>query len=232
MNSFFFSNPEKQDRRVCKSDNLFDKCATHTESRDFKQGVSFRCRPFEYGITYHNDEFVQDFVIYNGSIYMCLEESVTLSPEEAPSKWILALNSGSDGINGKSAYQIWLDLGNKGTVTDFLEYFRGYTGKEGPQGPQGEAGAQGPQGETGPQGPQGETGPQGPQGPQGTPGIDGTGGNYISFGDGDPKKSANRGDVYIDLLTGNVFEYTTTWKLKGTVHSPSQADLDWEDIGF
>lgn len=202
MNSFFFSNPEKQDVRVCKSDNLFDKsdnlfdkCATHTESRDFKQGVSFRCRPFEYGTTYHNDEFVQDFVIYNGSIYMCLEESVTLSPEEAPSKWTLALNSGSDGINGKSAYQIWLDLGNTGTITDFLEYFRGYTGKEGPQGP------------------------------QGTPGIDGTSGNYISFGDGDPKKSANRGDVYIDLLTGNVFEYTTTWKLKGTIH----ADLDWEE---
>lgn len=137
MNNFFFSGPIKQEEHVCKPDNLFDKCVTHTESRDFKQGVSFRCRPFEYGITYHNDEFVQDFVIYNGAIYMCSEESVTLSPEEAPSKWVLAVSNGTDGTNGKSAYQIWLDLGNEGTIVDFLEYFRGYTGKEGPQGPQG-----------------------------------------------------------------------------------------------
>jgi hypothetical protein len=85
MNNFFFSNNTTKKSSNNAPNNMFDKCEIHSESRDFKQGVSFRCRPFEYGVTYHNDDFVQDFVIYNERLYMCLNESVTLSPEEAPS---------------------------------------------------------------------------------------------------------------------------------------------------
>lgn len=84
MNNFFFSNKPTQKTTSNASNNTFDKCEIHSESRDFKQGVSFRCRPFEYGITYHNDDFVQDFVIYKESLYMCLVESVALSPGESP----------------------------------------------------------------------------------------------------------------------------------------------------
>lgn len=82
MSNFFCSTPIQSTYTV--SENTFENCTEHTESRDFKQGVSFRCRPFEYGITYYNDDFVQDFVIYKGALYMCLVESTTLSPGECP----------------------------------------------------------------------------------------------------------------------------------------------------
>lgn len=78
MNNFFFVH----DPYVNQS---YEKDPAHCEdtefSRDFKQGVSFRCRPFEFGVEYHNDNFVQDFVIYNGTVYMCVVESTTNSPE-------------------------------------------------------------------------------------------------------------------------------------------------------
>ena len=50
---------------------------------------------------------------------------------------------GSQGADGKSAYEIWLELGNVGTEQDFIDSL------------QGDAGPQGPQGNTGPQGPPG-----------------------------------------------------------------------------
>ena len=53
---------------------------------------------------------------------------------------------GPAGINGQSAYQIWLSLGNTGTEADFINSLVG------PQG------AQGIQGNTGPTGPQGPAG--------------------------------------------------------------------------
>jgi hypothetical protein len=43
--------------------SFFHHCNDVVPSRDFRQGVSFRCRPFDLGTTYHNDDFVQDFVI-------------------------------------------------------------------------------------------------------------------------------------------------------------------------
>jgi hypothetical protein len=45
---------------------------------------------------------------------------------------------------------------------------QGPPGPQGPQGPQGPPGPQGPQGDPGPQGPQGDPGPQGPPGPVAT----------------------------------------------------------------
>ena len=71
---------------------------------------------------------------------------------------------GENGKDGKSAYQIWLDEGNKGTEEEFLESLKGKDGEPGPKGEPGEKGEQGPQGEkgdTGEIGPQGETGPKG-----------------------------------------------------------------------
>lgn len=59
-----------------------------------------------------------------------------------------------DGTNGKSAYELWLDEGNTGTVQDFLNSL---VGPQGPQGLQGETGY-GIPGETGPQGPAGSDG--------------------------------------------------------------------------
>ena len=86
---------------------------------------------------------------------------------------------GKDGVDGKSAYEIWVALGNEGTEEDFIASLKGADGAPGEQGPQGEVG---PAGETGPEGPQGiqgekgetgEVGPAGETGPQGEPGVDG-----------------------------------------------------------
>ena len=63
---------------------------------------------------------------------------------------------------GKSAYEVAVDNGFKGTEKEWLDSLVG------PQGPQGEKGEQG---EVGPQGPQGEKGEQGPQGEKGADGY-------------------------------------------------------------
>lgn len=48
--------------------------------------------------------------------------------------------TGATGSDGKSAYQVWLDNGNTGTETDFLNDLVGPQGPTGPEGPQGPAG--------------------------------------------------------------------------------------------
>lgn len=43
-------------------------------------------------------------------------------------------DKGDDGEDGKSAYQIWLDNGNKGSQSDFLNWLRGTKGNDGQDG--------------------------------------------------------------------------------------------------
>ena len=69
---------------------------------------------------------------------------------------------GPAGADGKSAYQIALENGFTGTVTEWLASL---------QGEQGPAGAAGPAGEQGQKGDKGDPGEQGPQGEPGTPGV-------------------------------------------------------------
>ena len=121
-----------------------------------------------------------------------------------------ALNSYSPrtGIDGKSAYDIWIDNGNTGTIDDFLDSLigpigpvgprglRGERGERGEQGPQGIQGIQGIQGEQGEQGEKGDpftyddfteeqlaglVGPQGPQGEQGPKGDQGNTGSSVEY---------------------------------------------------
>ena len=89
---------------------------------------------------------------------------------------------GIQGIPGKSAFELWSEAGNKGTMQDFLNSMKaikgdkgekgdqGERGPAGPQGPQGIQGVAGKDGATGPQGIQGSTGPQGPKGDTGATG--------------------------------------------------------------
>ena len=82
----------------------------------------------------------------------------------------------SCGEAGKSAYDLWLDAGNSGTVEEFLESLKGETGaqgEKGDKGDQGEKGEQGIQGEKGETGAQGEKGEQGIQGEKGEQGAQG-----------------------------------------------------------
>lgn len=62
---------------------------------------------------------------------------------------------GADGQIGKSAYEVWVDNGNTGTVTDFLNAI---TGLVGPRGPKGDKGLPGEKGERGPKGQKGDDG--------------------------------------------------------------------------
>lgn len=83
MNNFFFVADRPIIEKESIENQFFTHCEDHGFSRDFKQGVSFRCREFEYGTTYHNDEFVQDFVLYKGCMWMCTVESTTDIPGES-----------------------------------------------------------------------------------------------------------------------------------------------------
>ena len=83
---------------------------------------------------------------------------------------------GLNGQNGESAYEIWLDLGNIGTESDFLQSLKGEKGDTGEQGLQGIQGEKGDTGERGLQGVQGEKGDTGQDGADGKNGKDGTDG--------------------------------------------------------
>lgn len=100
---------------------------------------------------------------------------------------------GPKGQDGKSAYQVWLDLGNEGTESDFINSL------EGDVGPQGIQGSTGLQGVAGPQGVKGDTGLTGQQGIQGIQGIQGVKGDK-----GDPGISP--------VLTNSIFRasFSTT----------------------
>ncbi len=74
---------------------------------------------------------------------------------------------GPQGDPGKSAYQVALDNGFKGTEQEWL------TSLKGPKGDPGQNGSQGPQGATGPTGPKGEKGDPGQNGSQGPVGATG-----------------------------------------------------------
>lgn len=112
----------------------------------------------------------------------------------------LPLPTGSDG---KSAYDIWVSKGNRGSEQVFLDTLIGPQGPQGPQGSNGSDGAQGPtgpmgdtgaQGPTGFQGSTGDTGIQGPQGPTGAYGAQGPTGFQGPTGDTGPTGvTGNRG---------------------------------------
>lgn len=86
---------------------------------------------------------------------------------------------GSPGVDGKSAYTLWLEAGHSGNMNSFLNSLIGPQGIQGTIGPKGDtgevgpAGAQGPKGETGNVGPKGDTGAQGSKGDAGNIGPQG-----------------------------------------------------------
>lgn len=67
-------------------------------------------------------------------------------------------------------------------------------------------------------------GPVGPQGPQGVPGEDGKDGNYIYLSSGAPSRTANSGDLNIDVTSGNLYQYTNTWNVVGSLKGPRGID--------
>lgn len=92
-------------------------------------------------------------------------------------------DKGDPGKDGLSAYEIWLSLGNSGTLDDFITSLKGDKGKAGQQGIQGERGEKGDKGD------KGDTGLQGEKGADGINGTDGK--------DGQNGKSAY--EIWLDL---------------------------------
>ena len=71
------------------------------------------------------------------------------------------IGTGARGKEGKSAYEIWLDLGNEGTEQEYLASLKGqdgYTPVKGEDYFDGDKGEQGEKGEQGPKGDKGDTG--------------------------------------------------------------------------
>ena len=65
------------------------------------------------------------------------------------------ITTGPQGVPGKSAYQVWLDLGFEGTEQDFIDSLQGTNGINGDKGDKGDTGPQGNTGATGAMGPAG-----------------------------------------------------------------------------
>ncbi|AMQ57086.1 DUF7151 family protein [Algoriphagus sanaruensis] len=145
---------------------------------------------------------------------------------------MFALNSGSSessGSVGKSAYEVWLELGNTGSEQDFIKSLvgpsgpKGDQGNPGPQGLKGDQGEPGIAGQQGPVGPKGDKGDPGPEGPQGPKGNDGTGvailGSLNSAND--LPESGSPGDSY--LIEGILYVWNpvqSNWASAGNIQGP------------
>lgn len=77
------------------------------------------------------------------------------------------------GMAGPSAYDVAVENGFVGTVTDWLASLKGEKGDAGDKGDKGDKGETGPQGPQGIQGPEGPAGPKGEKGDQGIQGLQG-----------------------------------------------------------
>uniref|UniRef100_UPI00404708BF beta strand repeat-containing protein n=1 Tax=Algoriphagus sp. TaxID=1872435 RepID=UPI00404708BF len=111
---------------------------------------------------------------------------------------LFSVNSGttdSESTQGKSAYQVWIDLGNVGSEQDFINSLKGPIGATGPAGTIGPAGVSGA---AGPQGPTGSTGITGTTGPAGTTGSNGLSAYQVWLGLGNTGTENN----FIASLTG------------------------------
>jgi len=101
-------------------------------------------------------------------------EKRTAFLSKLPARYTYVISDPSTG-GGLSAYELAVQEGFQGTLTQWLLSLVGEDGADGSPGPQGEQGLQGIQGlqgEQGLQGDQGQQGIQGEQGPQGIPGSD------------------------------------------------------------
>lgn len=75
------------------------------------------------------------------------------------------------GLDGKSAYEIWLENGNQGTEEEFISSLKGATGERGETGDKGDTGDAGKNGETGDKGDKGAKGDTGAKGATGLTGA-------------------------------------------------------------
>ncbi len=107
----------------------------------------------------------------------------TLDDEQLSAAMIMLQQMIENGSSGKTPYDLWLEAGNTGSMTDYLNSLRGAQGPQGQKGDKGDKGEKGDVGIAGPQGPQGPTGATGGTGPAGAKGDQGVAGPQGAKGD-------------------------------------------------
>ena len=122
--------------------------------KDLNTGRNYVCVAIHTYTTMHGivTEYIWELIEDSGTGGTVTDEQI-----EAVVKKYLEENPVS-GADGKSAYDIWLEQGNTGSVGDFIASLKGDPGADGAQGPEGPKGDPGADGPQGPEGPQGNTG--------------------------------------------------------------------------
>lgn len=198
----FFSNNSTQNSGQCGRSVEY--------SRSYEKGKSFNCTEYTKGETYYNNDFVQDFVIYEHCLYACVRET-----REVPGiseDWILVVRStdllgATASIDNKvGTPRVEITTTGEGLDKKFhFEFFnlKGEKGDKGAKGDKGDKGDRGEQGIQGIQGIQGEVGPRGEIGPIGPQGVKGDKGDK---GDRGPKGESGYDDTNIQIKINELSE--------------------------
>jgi hypothetical protein len=93
---------------------------------DFTVPMAIYREVFKEGAAY----VTGDQVSFGGSIWHCLEPTTT-KPGQGNPKWRLACKHGRDGRDGKSAYEVAVDAGFRGSESDWLKTLKGPPGPPG-----------------------------------------------------------------------------------------------------
>lgn len=135
---------------------------------NYNKGKSFRFSEWNSSTLFSNDDYIQDFVSYMGSMYACIQTNTGVEPtNELYWKLVVSGQQGIQGIQGKTGVTFtphvdsqgnlsWTnDGGLENPVTVNIKGQKGDTGKD--------STVPGPKGDsiTGPVGPQGKRGEQG-----------------------------------------------------------------------
>ncbi|WP_405561929.1 hypothetical protein [Streptomyces sp. NBC_01180] len=123
-------------------------------------------------------------------------------------------------VRGDSAYEVAVEAGFTGTVTEWLLSLIGAQGPKGATGPKGDTGGTGAAGAKGATGATGATGPKGDTGPTGAPGLAGS--QIYTFPDGSGIDAAGViGDFALRTDTGRVYIKTAAgWNFRGALTGP------------
>lgn len=138
--------------------------------------------------------------------------------DEALSTVVAMLENVVNDELGKTPYDLWLESGNTGSLSDYLSTL---VGPPGPMGPQGV------KGEPGPQGIPGQPGGPGPDGIQGIPGVKGEtgakGDQGIQGRDGPQGPVGERGPQGLQGIQG--LPGDNKWALLGTLNATQTASV-------
>jgi hypothetical protein len=111
-----------------------NRCLTFRLSRGEKtKEFKFALPVPVYKEVYRPDEtyFLGDMVSFGGSIWSCMVPAITTKPGQGDPHWKLACKHGRDGRDGKSAFEIAVDAGFRGSESDWLKSLKGPPGKDG-----------------------------------------------------------------------------------------------------